>query len=146
MDSTEDVHAALAEFDRCFASVDAEALAEMFTIDAKLLLLHREGIEGRDAILNYWAPFFADYDTSAWRTEPRTVEIDGDHAYVFFGLFGDPRPSRGRAVSPGAGPSRLFYAPGPGEPWRIAIVLNSHVRPVEEAAAVSTTRRHTRKT
>jgi hypothetical protein len=46
MDSPDDVLAALAEFDRCFASGDSEAPSEMFTVDAQLLLLHRDATEG----------------------------------------------------------------------------------------------------
>lgn len=67
MDSPEDVLAALAEFDRCFASGDAEALSDMFTVDARLLLLHREATEGRAAILSHWTRIFGDYDPGRGR-------------------------------------------------------------------------------
>jgi uncharacterized protein (TIGR02246 family) len=135
VDSTDDVHAALAEFDRCFASGNAEALSEMFTTDAQLLLLHREAIEGRAAILSHWTRLFGEYDPGAWQTEPRAVEVHGDHAYALSSYSET-------LVNRSGGPSLLvwgrlvfFMRRDPGKTWRMATVMNSHVRPVEQVPA-----------
>jgi uncharacterized protein (TIGR02246 family) len=132
MDSPDDVLAALAEFDRCFASGDAEALSEMFTVDAQLLLLHREATEGRGAILSHWTRLFGQYDPGAWRTEPQTVEVHGDHAYAL-SFYSETLVDRSGGVSLMVwGRLVFFMRRDPGGPWRMATVMNSHVRPVEQ--------------
>jgi uncharacterized protein (TIGR02246 family) len=135
MDSIDVVRAALDEFDRRFASGDASALTKTFTTDARLLLLHREPIEGRHAILSHWTRVFGEYDPGAWRTEPRTVEVHGDYAYA----LSDYSET---LVSRSSGPSlrvlgRLvfFMRRDPDGHWLMATVLNSHVRPVEQVPA-----------
>jgi uncharacterized protein (TIGR02246 family) len=135
MDSPDDVLAVLAEFDRCFASGDAEALSAMFTIDARLLLLHREAIEGRSAIIGHWTRLFGEYDPGAWRTEPQTVEVHGDNAYAL-SFYSETLVNRR------GGPSLLvwgrlvfFIRRDPDNRWRMATVMNSHVRPVEQVPA-----------
>lgn len=84
------------------------------------------------AILSHWTRILAEYDPAAWHTEPRAVEVHGDHAYVL-SAYSETLVSRG------SGPNLLvrgrlvfFMRRDPGEPWRIAIVVNSHVRPVEQ--------------
>lgn len=130
-DPVDDVRVALADFDRCFAAGDADALAEHFAEDAQLLLLHRDQIEGRDAIRAYWRAFFVEYDPGAWQTELRILDVHGDRAYAMAVYSetlvhrrGDPsRIVRGRLVS--------FLQRDPDGRWRVAMIMNSHVRPVE---------------
>jgi uncharacterized protein (TIGR02246 family) len=125
--------AALEAFDAAFASGDAEALAARFTPDARLLLLHAEAIEGRDAIRAHWARLFAQWETGAWRTEPLTLDVHGDHAYAIATYtetlvprdpsLGHRRLVRGRLV-------RFLRRDDDGR-WRVTLALNSHSRPVE---------------
>jgi uncharacterized protein (TIGR02246 family) len=133
METSDQVRAALAEFDRSFAAGDADALAELFATDAQLLLLHREAIDGRPAIRDHWTRFFAQWDTAAWQTEVLHLQQHGDRAatlstYSETLLHRGGEPSRqvhGRLV--------LFLRLEPGGPWRVAVAMNSHVRPVEPA-------------
>ena len=82
MPSSNAVHVALDEFDRTFASGDAAAFAKLFAVDARLLLLHREPLEGRSAILEHWKRLFAEYDPAAWRAEHDVVEVHDDRDYA----------------------------------------------------------------
>lgn len=125
------VRAALAEFDRCFAAGDADALAALFAEDAQLLLLHRAAIEGRAAIRAYWRPFFAEYDPGSWRTDLRILDVHGDRAYAM-SVYSETLVHRD------GGPSRIvhgrlvfFLRRDPDDRWRVAMIMNSHVRPVE---------------
>ena len=124
--------AALDAFDAAFAAGDAEALADRFAADARLLLLHAEAIEGRDAIRAHWTRLFAQWETGAWRTEPLTIDVHDDHAYATATYTEtlvprDPslqrRLVRGRLV-------RFLRRDDDGQ-WRVTLALNSHSRPVE---------------
>ena len=130
-DPADDVRAALADFDRCFAAGDASALAAYFADDAQLLLLYRDPIEGREAIRAYWSRFFADYDPAAWKTDLGILDVHGDRAYAT-AVYSETLVHRG------GDPSRIvhgrlvfFLRRDSGERWRVAMIMNSHVRPVE---------------
>ena len=60
------VRALIAEADAAFAAGDAERWAACFTDDARVFLLHREPLVGREAIRDFWDSAFARLDTSAW--------------------------------------------------------------------------------
>jgi uncharacterized protein (TIGR02246 family) len=130
-DPADEVRAALADFDRCFAAGDAVALAAHFAEDAQLLLLHRDPIDGRDAIRAYWCLFFAEYDPGAWKTELGILDVHGDRAYAM-AVYSETLVHRG------GDPSRIvhgrlvfFLRRDPEDRWRVAMIMNSHVRPVE---------------
>jgi uncharacterized protein (TIGR02246 family) len=128
-----EARAALDAFDRAFAAGDAAALAEHFTADARLLLLHSEPIEGRDAVHAHWAGLFARYDTSAWRTDLIVMDVLGDRAFSVATYAetlvprhageGQRQLVRGRLV-------RFQRRDADGR-WRVWMALNSHSRPVE---------------
>jgi uncharacterized protein (TIGR02246 family) len=128
-----DVHAALAEFDRCFGGGDAAGLSALFAVDAELLLVHSAAIEGRPAILAHWTRLFGAYDTSAWAVERKVVDVHGDRAYAMSTYTETLVPRTGD------GPSRLvvgrlvlFLRRDVDAAWRITLAMNSHVRPVAE--------------
>lgn len=130
-DPADEVRATLTDFDRRFAAGDADALAELFAEDADLLLLHRDPIEGRDAIQAYWRRFFAEYDPGAWATDLRILDVHGDRAYAM-AVYSETLVHRG------GDPSRMvhgrlvfFLRRDPDDRWRVTMVMNSHVRPVE---------------
>ncbi len=130
---TEAVQAAIAEFDRCFAAGDAAALSETFAVDAQLLLLHREAIEGRPAIRAHWERLFGDWDPGAWQTEQRIVEVHAERAYVL-SVYSETLVPRNGAVSLIVrGRLIRFLRRDSDGRWRVTLALNSHVRPVEEA-------------
>ena len=134
MPSSDAVHVALEEFDRTFASGDAAAFAELFAIDARLLLLHREPLEGRPAILEHWKRLFAEYDPAAWRAEHDVVEIHDDRAYVL-SLYSETLVHRRGGPSLDVlGRLVLFLRRDPDRTWRVALAMNSHTRPVEQRA------------
>jgi len=127
-----EVGAALAEFDRRFASGDADGLTELFTVDGQLFLLHRDAMVGRPAIRGHWAQFFAEYDASSWRTERQIVDVHGDHAYTL-SIYSE------RLVPRAGGPKRdvrgrliLFMRREASGSWQVTLAMNSHIRPVEE--------------
>ena len=118
--------------DAAFAKGDAHAYAALFSDDARLLLLHREPIIGRGAIEERWAGFFARFDTSAWDASPELVEIHGHRAYVFSTYTETlvPRGDGPRVAVDG----RLvaFLRQESDGAWRIAMLMNSHTRPMED--------------
>lgn len=133
MDAKDEVRAALALFDRTFAAGDGAALAELFTDDGRMLLLYREPLEGRAAIREYNERVFAEWDPGAWRTTPDIVEVHGDRAYALT-IYSETLVHRA-----GEKPSLLvngrlvhFLRRDPDATWRVAVVMNSHSRRVEE--------------
>jgi uncharacterized protein (TIGR02246 family) len=129
--STDEVRAALAAFDRCFAAGDADALAELFAADAQLLPQHGEPIEGRPAIRDHWTQLFATYESGSWRAEHRIVEVHCDHAYSL-SVYSETLVHRGGDLSRIVNGRLIpFLRRDPGGAWRVAIAMNSHARPVE---------------
>jgi uncharacterized protein (TIGR02246 family) len=131
---TTEVRAALDDFDGAFAAGNAGALSEIFATDGRLLLLHREPLEGRPAILGHWARFFADYDTAAWRTEHDNVDVHGDRAYTVSVYSETLVPRRGGASRVVHGRLVRFLRRDADGAWRVTLAMNSHSRPVEEVA------------
>jgi uncharacterized protein (TIGR02246 family) len=131
-DPEEGVLALLRAHDAAFARGDARAYAALFCADARLLLLHNPAIEGREAVEGRWRAFFDRYDTSAWATVAELVEVHADRAYTLSTYTetlvpraGGPRISvDGRLVS--------FARREPDDAWRIAMLMNSHTRPMVE--------------
>lgn len=131
--TTDRVRAALDAFDRAFAAGDAAVLADHFADDARLLLLHSDSIEGRDAIRVHWDRLFERYDTSAWRTELLLIDVHGDRAYTIATYSeilvprdvgqGSRQLVRGRLV-------RFLRREADGG-WMVSLALNSHSQPVE---------------
>ena len=128
------VTALLHEADDAFAAGDAERYAALFADDAHCLLLHREAIEGRTAIRDFWRGFFDRFDTSEWEPRLELVEAHEDRAYAF-GTYterlrsredGSRRLVRGRLVH--------FLGRDGDDGWRIRLVMNSHSHPIEALA------------
>jgi uncharacterized protein (TIGR02246 family) len=134
--SASEVAVALDRFDATFASGDPDALAELFAVGARLLLLHREPIEGREAIREHWNGVFGDYDPGAWRSEHEVIEVHGDRAYTL-SVYSEMLVPRGEGVSLMVrGRLILFLVRDPDDGvWRVTIALNSHSRPVERLAS-----------
>ena len=117
--------------DAAFAAGDAERWAACFEEDGRAFLLHREAIEGRPAIHEYWHPFFARLDTSDWDAATDLLELHGDHAYAFRTYTerllnredGSRTLVRGRLV--------YFLRRNGAQAWRIRLIMNSHSHPME---------------
>jgi uncharacterized protein (TIGR02246 family) len=133
----DEVRATLAAFDAAFAAGDASALAEAFSEDAQLLLLYSEPIVGREVIRERWARFFAAWDTSAWRTEPRIVDVHADRAYTQ-STYTETLVARPGGTAEGRPRERVvgrhvaFLRRETAGQWRIWLLMNSHVRPTEQ--------------
>ena len=121
----------LRESDAAFAAGDADRFAALFTEDARLLLLHREPIEGRTAIHDYWDGFFGRFDASEWEPHRDIVEVHGERAHAF-GTYterlrnredGSGRLVRGRLIH--------FLRHEADGIWRISLLMNSHSHPME---------------
>ena len=129
MRTTSAVHAALDQFDRTFASGDAAALAALFAVDARLLLLHREPMEGRPAILEHWTRLFAQYDPGSWRAEHRIVQIHDDRAYAL-SLYAETLVDRrGGPPSTSSAASSCSSAAIATSPGGSILAMNSHTVP-----------------
>lgn len=131
-DSADEVRAALGAMDVAFAAGDGDAFGGLFADDGRLFLLYRDEIVGRTAITAFWRESFERFDTSAWRTDHRHVEVHGQQAYAFSTYTETLVPRQ-------AGPSQLvvgrlvsFWRQTPSDGWRIALLMNSHARPIEE--------------
>lgn len=127
-----EVRTLLREMDAAFAGGDADAFANLFAEDGQLLLLHRDAMVGRQAIRTFWGDFFGRFDTSAWRTEHGLVETFGPRAHAFSTYTETLVPRQGGQSQLVVGRLVFFlrHLPSPG--WRIALLMNSHVRPVTE--------------
>lgn len=132
-DPAEEGRAALRDMDATFAAGDADAFGGLFADDGRLLLLYREPLIGRARITAFWREAFERFDTSAWRTDHGLIEAHSQQAYAFSTYTETLVPRH-------AGPSQLvvgrlvsFWRRTSSEGWRIALLMNSHVRPIEEA-------------
>ncbi len=121
----------IAEADVAFATGDAERWAACFTEDAQLLLLHREALIGRPAILAHWRITSARFDTSAWEPAIELVEVSGEmaHAYTTYTERLLDRTDGSRTLVRG----RLSYWFRREEKagWHISLLMNSHSHPME---------------
>lgn len=121
----------LREADSAFAAGDADGWAALFDEDGRVYLLHREPLEGRAAIHEFWQASFARLDTSDWRPVTELVEVHGDHAYAFRTYTerlrhrdsGSRTLVRGRLV--------YFLRRNAAGAWRIRLIMNSHSHPME---------------
>ena len=130
----ERVRELLRTMDAALAGGDADAFGLLFAEDARLLLLHREPIDGRQAIGSYWRDFFGRFDTSAWRTGDTLVEVDGAVAHAFSTYTETLVPRDGGASRLVVGRLVAFLRRLGADGWRITFLMNSHARPVEELA------------
>ena len=121
----------ISEADAAFAAGDAERWAACFTEDALVLLLHREALTGRAAILDHWRMTSARFDTSAWEPVIELVEASGNiaHAYTTYTERLLDRTDGSRTLVRG----RLSYwfRREEAEGWRIRLLMNSHSHPME---------------
>jgi uncharacterized protein (TIGR02246 family) len=132
VDSKEGVMALLRAHDAAFARGDAGAYAALFCGDARLLLLHNRAIEGREAVEERWRSFFARYDTSAWATDPELVEVHDDRAYTL-STYTETLVPRGDGPRISVAGRLVAFARRESDgAWRIAMLMNSHTRPMEE--------------
>ena len=121
----------LLEADAAFAAGDAERWAACFEEDGRMFLLHREVLEGRAAIHEFWQASSARLDTSDWNPATDLVEVHGDHAYAFRTYTerllnredGSRTLVRGRLV--------YFLRRESTGAWRITLLMNSHSHPME---------------
>jgi uncharacterized protein (TIGR02246 family) len=122
----------LEESDAAFAAGDADAWAASFADDARVFLLHRDAMVGREAIRESWRGFFSRHDTSAWEPLTDLVEVHEPQAYAFRTYTerllnredGSRTLVRGRLV--------YFLGSDDGDgTWRIRLLMNSHSHPME---------------
>lgn len=119
------------ETNAAFTAGDASRWAACFADDGRNLLLNREALVGRAAILEFWEAAFARVDTSAWDPRIDTVEQHGDHAWAFTTYTerlrnredGSRTLVRGRLV--------YILRRDDATGWRIRLLMNSHSHPME---------------
>jgi uncharacterized protein (TIGR02246 family) len=130
----EAIAALLRRFHDAFAAGDADALAECFTEDGQMHLLHSEPALGREAIRTRWRSGFERLDTSDWTPITDFTERRGDRAFAF-GTYTErllDRRSGARTLVRG----RLVHwmARQTDGAWRVTFLMNSHSHPMEPIA------------
>jgi uncharacterized protein (TIGR02246 family) len=128
-DAEREIVALLDRFDRAFAAGDADALAALFTDDARLLLLHRDAVEGRPAIRELWSTSFDEFDPAAWQAEHRIEALYDDLACTLGTYTETLVERRGPTLVDVWGRVVFFLRRDPADGWRIALAMNSHSRP-----------------
>ena len=126
-----DVPDRIREIDAAFAAGDADRWASFFAADARLFLLYRDALVGRDAIHEWARSSMPQFDLSAWEAVTDPVEVHGDHAYAFATYTerllsredGSRTLVRGRLV--------YFLRRDADEGWRIRLLMHSHSHPME---------------
>ncbi len=124
----------LSEADAAFAAGDADRWTACFEEDGRVFLLHREPLEGRAAIHEFWQASSARLDRSDWQPATDLLEVHGDHGYAFRTYTerlrnredGSRIRVRGRLV--------YFLRRDAAGAWRIRLLMNSHSHPMEPIA------------
>jgi ketosteroid isomerase-like protein len=121
----------LNEADAAFAAGDADRWTACFEEGGQIFLLHREALEGRAAIHEFWEASSARLDTSDWNPATDLLDVNGDRAYAFRTYTerllnredGSRTLVRGRLV--------YFFRRDATGAWRIRLLMNSHSHPAE---------------
>ncbi len=128
------VVALIREANAAFAAGDAERWAACFADDARMLLLHRDELAGRPAILEFWRTSFARLDTSAWEWTTEALEVEGDHADVFT-VYTERLSDREADTRTRVRGRIAWWIRRQGDDaWRVTLLMNSHSHPVEPIA------------
>lgn len=121
----------LAEADVAFAAGDADRWAACFEDEGRVLLLHREALDGSEAIRAYWQTMSERLDTSDWNPVTELVEIQDDHAFAFRTYTERLLDRRDGSRSLVRGRLAILMRRGPAGDWRIRLLMNSHSHPME---------------
>jgi uncharacterized protein (TIGR02246 family) len=121
----------LAEADAAFAAGDADRWAACFDEDGRVLLLHRDALEGRDAIRAYWLELSERLDTSDWNPVTELVQLAGDHAFTFRTYTERLVDRRDGSRMLVRGRLAILIGREPDGLWRIRVLMNSHSHPME---------------
>jgi uncharacterized protein (TIGR02246 family) len=124
----------LAESDAAFAAGDADRWAACFDEDGRVLLLHRDALEGRDAIRAYWLEMSESLDTSDWSPVTELVQVAGDHAFAFRTYTERLLDRRDGSRTLVRGRLAILIGREPDGPWLIRVLMNSHSHPMEPIA------------
>ena len=127
----EAIAALLRRFHDAFAAGDADALAECFTEDAQMHLLHSEPGLGRDAIRERWRGGFERVDTSDWTPVTQLTELAGDRAFAFSTYTERLLDRRSRERTLVRGRLVHWMAREADGGWRVTFLMNSHSHPME---------------
>jgi len=120
----------LAEADAAFAMGDADRWAACFETDGRAWLLHREALEGRNAIREHWQMMSERLDTSDWNPVTDLVELHGDQATAFRTYTERLRNREDGSRTLVRGRLAVLMRRG-ADGWRIRLIMNSHSHPVE---------------
>src|SRR5262245_30922623 len=72
----------LAAYDAAFAADDADGVAELFAVDARLMWPEEEDIVGREAIRRAFGEFVETFHTVSWEPGYQVVVESGGHAFL----------------------------------------------------------------
>jgi ketosteroid isomerase-like protein len=121
----------LEESDAAFAAGDPDRWTACFEVDGRVLLLHRESLDGHEAIRAYWELMRDRVDTSDWNPVTDLVEIQGDHAFAFRTYTERLRRLEDGSRTLVRGRLAVLMRRGEGGDWRIRLLMNSHSHPME---------------
>ena len=121
----------LNESDAAFAAGDADRWTACFEEDGRVFLLHREVLEGRAAIHEFWQASSARLDTSDWNPATELLEVNGDQAYAFRTYMERLRNREDGSRTLVRGRLIYFLRREATGAWRIRLLMNSHSHPAE---------------
>jgi uncharacterized protein (TIGR02246 family) len=121
----------LEEADAAFAAGDADRWTQCFEHDGRVLLLHRDALDGREAIHAYWQYMSERVDTSDWNPVTELVEVVGDHAFAYRTYTERLRHLEDGSRTLVRGRLCFLMRRGADGHWRIRLLMNSHSHPME---------------
>jgi hypothetical protein len=98
------------------------------------LLLHREPLEGRAAIIEHRGASFRRFGTSAWDARTQLVEVHGDRACAYRTYTEHLRERATGARTLIRGRLAYFRRRDDGTTWRAWLLLQSRSHPMEPMA------------
>jgi ketosteroid isomerase-like protein len=122
--------ALLDRFHAAFAAGDVGRCTTLFADDAKLCLLYREALDGRDAIRAWFEESFERVDTSAWEPRTELLEVHDDAAYAY-GTYTERLRTRADDSRQLVRGRLVFFLRRSPEGWRIRLLMNSHSHRME---------------
>jgi len=126
----QEVRQADVDFDRALADGDAGQFADLIAEDA--VFFGNTTLEGREAVVNGWAPFLDEDSGLALRWSPTDVEVAGSGDLgVSRGDYRMTQTSEDGSVSVGVGSYVTVWRRSEDGAWRAALDIGTPAKPAE---------------
>lgn len=115
----------LAAYDAAFAADDADAVAQLFAADARLMWPEEEDIVGREAIRQAFGEFVETFHTVSWAPGYQVVDESGGRAFLLGRFVELRRVRRTGELERVPGRIVLVCRREPDGQWRITHAMTS---------------------